>query len=44
MRALRKFTFNSGGIAKTIHLKDYEMAIEMLRRAQEEGYILTDKK
>tara|TARA_B100000780_G_C21126501_1_gene457266 strand:- start:104 stop:2248 length:2145 start_codon:yes stop_codon:yes gene_type:complete len=43
MRALRKFTFNASGITNTIHLKDYEMAIRMLDRAQEEGYILTEK-
>ena len=44
MRTLRKFTFDSGGITKTIHLKDYEIAIQMLDKAHEEGYILTEKK
>lgn len=43
MRALKKFTFTASGIAKTIHLKDYEIVAKMLEKAQEEGYILDEK-
>lgn len=42
MRTLRKFTYISSGITNTIHLKDYETAINMLNKARDLGYIISD--
>ena len=43
MRALRKFTYKAGGITNSIQLTDYEVALKMLDKAKDFGYIIADK-
>lgn len=39
MRVLHKFTYQSSGIAQNIQLHDHQIAVEMLKKAQDLGYI-----